>query len=176
MSAAKEGNLEKVKSLVEESKRLEVVRDLIDMKSDEGRSALWESCSNGHDEVARYLLDNKADVNTSDNEGYTPLHLASWFGHEAVVQTLLENDASVDVQDFEGDTPFLNACRYKRLAVVKLLTKHKADIHKANEEGDRPVSYLWDDDESKEILCFKEQLIYLSLVFNVVNAIRKIIW
>ena len=50
MKAAEEGNLEKVKSLVEEGKRLEVVGDLIDMKSDEGRSALWESCSNGHNE------------------------------------------------------------------------------------------------------------------------------
>ena len=152
MTAAKEGNLEKVKSLVEEGLRLEVVGDLIDMKSDQGRSALLESSSNGHNEVVKYLLDNKADVNTSDNEGYTPLHLASWFGHEAVVQTLLENDASVDVQDFEGDTPFLNACRYKRLAVVKLLTKYKADINKRNEEGDGPMSYLWDDDKSQEIL------------------------
>lgn len=154
IKAAEEANLEKVKSLVEEGKRLEVVGDLIDMKSDEGRSALWKSCSNGHDEVAKYLLDNKADVNTSDNEGFTPLHMASWYGHEAVVQTLLENNASVDVQDFEGDTPFLNACRYKHLAVVKLLTKYNADINKRNEEGDGPMSYLWDDDKSKEILLY----------------------
>lgn len=152
MKAAEEGNLEKVKSLVEEGKRLEVVGDLIDMKSDEGRSALWESCSNGHNEIARYLLDNKADVNSSNNDGLTPLHMASWYGHEAVVQTLLENKASVDEQDFDGDTPLLNACRYKHLSIVKLLTKHQADINKRNEEGDGPMSYLWDDDKSKEIL------------------------
>lgn len=157
MTAAKEGNLEKVKSLVEEGLRLKVAGDLINMKCDGGRSALLESCSNGHDEVARYLLDNKADVNSSDNDGYTPLHLASWYGHEVVVQTLLENNASVDVQDFDGDTPLLNACRYKHLSVVKLLTKYKADINKRNEEGDGPISYLWGDDKSKEILQYLKQ-------------------
>ena len=38
------------------------------------------------------------------NQGWTPLHLATYFGHAQMVQLLLDNGADVDALNDAGDT------------------------------------------------------------------------
>lgn len=41
-----------------------------------------------HESVVRLLLDKGAEVNAGNNNGRTPLYLASYSGHESVVRLL----------------------------------------------------------------------------------------
>jgi ankyrin repeat protein len=60
---------------------------------------------NGHEAVVK-LLAGKADVDSKDESGRTPLSLAAENGHEAVVKLLLAGKADVDSKDSEyGQTP-----------------------------------------------------------------------
>jgi len=45
------------------------------------------------------------DINCTTNNGWTPLHLASYSGSTELVQVMLGNGAEVNIKDGEGDTP-----------------------------------------------------------------------
>ena len=60
---------------------------------------------NGHEEVARVLLDCNADVVRENEDKRTPLHLASKEGHLQVVCVLLERGAPTTARDKDGSTP-----------------------------------------------------------------------
>lgn len=51
---------------------------------------------------------------TKSNQGWTPLHLASYFGHRDVAEVLLQNGASLDELNDAGDTPLHKAALTNR--------------------------------------------------------------
>ena len=53
------------------------------------------------------LLANKAEVNTKDYHGQTPLHSAvGWCRKDKTAEMLLASKAKIDVKDDRGRTPF----------------------------------------------------------------------
>ncbi|KAF7507147.1 hypothetical protein GJ744_010829 [Endocarpon pusillum] len=91
----------------------------------------------GHLEVVKLLLD-RADVNVSSNEGWTPMHLAARDGHLEVVKLLLDR-ADVNVSSNEGWTPMHLAAQNGHLEVIKLLLNQGADVKVSNNEGCTPL-------------------------------------
>jgi 26S proteasome non-ATPase regulatory subunit 10 len=93
---------------------------LINIKDE--RTALHWAASSGAADVARYLLDLKADVDKADGTGWTALHMAGerslfdchpvfklWnlasAGHEEIVKELIGAGAEVNRQNDKGLTP-----------------------------------------------------------------------
>ncbi|XP_020227654.1 integrin-linked protein kinase 1 [Cajanus cajan] len=72
------------------------------------------------------LLDAGSDVNFTDIDGRTALHVAACQGRTDVVDLLLRQGAHVDPRDCWGSTPLADALYYKNHDVVKLLEKHGA--------------------------------------------------
>jgi len=68
-------------------------------------AALRDAAAAGQLDVARFLLDNRADVSARDTKGTTPLHLAAIRGDERMVALLLEQGADPRAGDKDGDTP-----------------------------------------------------------------------
>jgi len=58
----------------------------------------------GHYDVVNLLLQNDANINLQDNEGLSPLMLASTNGHLDIVKTLLIMGANKDLQNNDGQT------------------------------------------------------------------------
>jgi ankyrin repeat protein len=56
-------------------------------------------------EVTTLLVERGADVNSTGEHGWTPLHGAAYKGVDAVVQFLVEHGAHIDVFDEYGQTP-----------------------------------------------------------------------
>ncbi len=54
--------------------------------------AAWE----GHEAVAKLLLEKGANVNIAIHDGITPLHFAAEGGHEAIVKLLIERHANIN--------------------------------------------------------------------------------
>jgi ankyrin repeat protein len=48
-----------------------------------------QACKNGHLQIVSKLLECKADINRTDNDGFSPLYVACRNGHVDIVCTLL---------------------------------------------------------------------------------------
>ncbi len=89
------------------------------------------------DEVARWLVEQGADVEARDTYGRTPLHsrAASWQGR---VETLLALGADVHAKDKEGDTPLHKAAKAARVEAVRRLLVHGARADALNDANLTP--------------------------------------
>ncbi|PIA25930.1 hypothetical protein AQUCO_10200003v1 [Aquilegia coerulea] len=72
------------------------------------------------------LLDLGTNVNFSDIDGRTALHIAACQGRTDVVELLIRRGAQIDPKDCWGSTPLADAIYYKNHDVIKLLEKHGA--------------------------------------------------
>jgi ankyrin repeat protein len=54
-----------------------------------------------NDEVVKHLIENGANVNVQNNEGYTPLYLSVILEHFKSAQLLLDAGADVNIKDNE---------------------------------------------------------------------------
>ncbi|KOB63384.1 hypothetical protein PFHG_05133, partial [Plasmodium falciparum HB3] len=53
----------------------------------------------GHINIAKFLIENKADIDIKDNEGQTPIFYAIIYKHYDIVKLLIENGADVQIRD-----------------------------------------------------------------------------
>ena len=85
----------------------------------------------GHKEVVQLLLDNGADPNKTDKEGYNPLHGAVQAGHKDVVQILLESGIDPNMVNKSRESP-LHMSRPGRQCqdIIQLLLDYGADPNK----------------------------------------------
>jgi hypothetical protein len=69
-----------------------------------GDTALMMSISNGHHEIATYLIDQGANIQAQNKELKNPLMLAAAQGNPQMVQVLLNRDADRNTKDAKGKT------------------------------------------------------------------------
>jgi len=79
-------------------------------------------------EVSRLLV-NGANPDCVDEEGNTPLHVASYKGHVEIAQLLLDNNASVDAENIDRWTPLHSACFRGYLELVRVLLRSGANVN-----------------------------------------------
>jgi len=84
-------------------------------------SALYLAVLNNQLDVVRVLLANKADVNITADNGYTPLMVAAHTGNVEIVKLLLENDADKALKNAKGCTAHDLAAKKNHHHICKLL-------------------------------------------------------
>jgi ankyrin repeat protein len=107
-----------------------------------GSTALHWACNNGHLAVVNKLLSPNdsnvvaasilgkrksrggAIIDVKDNEGDTPLHIASLCGHLSIVKALLAVGADILVADNQGRLIIHSAVNNRHSAVSKYLLQH----------------------------------------------------
>ena len=99
-SAAYNGRLEELNILLEQYPKLVLEKDIRSK-----RTALHLAADNGHLDVVRALLVNKAQINARDKSERTPLHYATISGFPRIVELLLANKADASPRDKFGLTP-----------------------------------------------------------------------
>jgi len=98
--------------------------------------------------VARFLIDNDADINYIDRGGYTPLSTASATGSIEIMTLLLDKEVdNIDNIDKLGDTPLICAAKNEHIECVKLLLERGVDPHHKNKKGHDFLYYLEYDDQ-----------------------------
>ncbi|MFC1650656.1 ankyrin repeat domain-containing protein [Candidatus Latescibacterota bacterium] len=92
-------------------------------------------------EIIEILLDNGADINKRDKDGWTPLHYAVKNALHREAELLLKRGASVNATLDDGDTPLhIAAWNSRELTAMKLI-EHEADINAVNSFGATPLSW-----------------------------------
>jgi ankyrin repeat protein len=126
-----------------------------DLKDVKGRTALFYLVEFQAPEVIRNVLDRWENVNQSDNNSSTPLHLALWRGEYAVIiRTLLSKGANIHAKDKHGQTPLHLLCRAvcswrsknESVAsfypeVADLLLEKGAKVNETDNTGRTPMDY-----------------------------------
>jgi hypothetical protein len=93
----------------------------------------------GYESRIKFLLKAGIDINTTDNDGKTPLYSASENGHKNIVQLLVDAGADVNKVDKYSYTPLLAASESGHKDTVKLLLQAGVDINKAGVAGNTPL-------------------------------------
>lgn len=133
----------------------------IDAAGLNGATPLHIAAECGFCDVVEYLAEEGADLNTRDDDGNTPLHIAVRLGDELMrrdkesrtlvftpvsadlheVVQLLINDDDVDIDATNNDlqTPLYVAARQGAFVAVQLLLDAGADIDKVADNGKTPL-------------------------------------
>ena len=110
------------------------------------------------------LIENGANVNSKDRDGWTPLHFAAWKDSEEAAKLLLNAKAEVDLEDGIGRPPLHFAAWYGSPKVAKLLLRSGANV--SGEHYDwTPLHYAGKDNHYL--------IIGLSRVFEVTGSIEQ---
>jgi ankyrin repeat protein len=109
--------------------------------SPDGFPALALACFFGHEEIARYLLDQGADPNVSATNSFRvrPIHAATARRSEAIVRLLLERGADPNARQQNGYTPLHSAAQNGDGPIIALLLQHGADPTLSDDSGRTPA-------------------------------------
>jgi ankyrin repeat protein len=112
----------------------------VDIRGDQGVTALLCAAKDGSEDVVALLIERGADLNsTGDSDGpfhQTPLCLAANSGHQNVVSMVLEAGADPALTDRDGFTPLMCAASMGRRDIVAKLLHSGGDTNARTSEGD----------------------------------------
>ncbi len=137
MLAVRTNNINEFKKLVEQGVNI----NWQDSKM-EYVTALHEAARLGHIEVAKYLLQNGADINSKKLNGLSPLHVAAYCGENEIVNALLAEGADVDAKARDNITPLHVAASMGHTDTVELLINSGAEVFsKSSKDGSTPEDF-----------------------------------
>ncbi|XP_059848972.1 ankyrin repeat domain-containing protein 27 isoform X3 [Hypanus sabinus] len=85
------------------------------------------------------ITTNGLSVNSANQDGFTPLHVAALHGHFELVSLLLCHGANVNLKNSNNSTPLHLACQYNDVQIVKYLLNYNAKLNKKDLYGNTPL-------------------------------------
>ncbi|VDI43365.1 Hypothetical predicted protein [Mytilus galloprovincialis] len=117
---------------------INLIRNLINIKDDNGINSFIIACLRGYDELVDFLISVGADVDGRVGF-FTPLTAACHDGHLNTVEILLKGGSNIDDVNTQGETPLYTACVGGHYNLVNLLIEKEADINKQNKYSRTPL-------------------------------------
>jgi uncharacterized protein len=104
-------------------------------------ATLENAVDSGNVDAVRRHLNEGTDVNKTDEEGRTPLHISARNGSKKVAEVLIERGANVEVKDHEGQTPLHLAAKEGHAPMVDLLLTKGAAVNSRDEQARTPLHH-----------------------------------
>ncbi|XP_066520784.1 protein phosphatase 1 regulatory subunit 16A [Hoplias malabaricus] len=105
----------------------------------------------------RALIERGADLNKSDVQGATLLHIASANGYLSVGELLLEQRVRLEEKDSDGWTPLHAAACWGQLHMVELLVAHGANLNARSALEETPLDVCADEEVRAKMLELKHK-------------------
>ncbi|XP_059176229.1 ankyrin-1-like [Physella acuta] len=115
----------------------------INMKNNEGESALHIACELGHTEIAKLLILNNCDIDCTNTSGITPLMIATQHVSTYIAQILIEKKANINIRNTEGETALHFAVKNNNFHIVCTLLEQEANINEPNNAGQTPLFFAY---------------------------------
>ncbi|MDD2702637.1 MAG: ankyrin repeat domain-containing protein [Candidatus Omnitrophica bacterium] len=138
--AAKNGELEKLRTLLDGNPKLLYAKDEL------GKTPLHWATGRGQPEAVKLLLDTyKTDVNVRNNNQGTPLHVAASQAQPECAKILIAHGADVNARTKNSSTP-LHFAAYKgkksgHIETAEILLENGADVNAQTDSGATPLAF-----------------------------------
>lgn len=107
----------------------------INMKIPSGITVLHLASSMNRLDIAKYLVENGADINARTDNGFTPLHWAARHDSAEIASLLLKNGADINAKANNGITPLHWAANRNATNMIKFLLLSNADYKQRSSSG-----------------------------------------
>ncbi|MGB7053706.1 MAG: ankyrin repeat domain-containing protein [bacterium] len=146
--AVQQGDLDRVKALVQENS------DLVNIADENGQTPLHFAAAGGQNEIAEFLISKDANVNALNAVNQSLLLYAAYFGNAEIATMLIAKGATLNDQDIFGRAPLHYAARQHNLEALLLLIENHAEIDIRDNIGETPLHFAirWGYDDIGEML------------------------
>jgi ankyrin repeat protein len=108
--------------------------------NDEGYSPLTLAVKAGNvDAVTALVVEQGADVNQADRNGFTPIQIAVQENSVTMIRVLVKLEVDVNTLDTEGGTPMHAAAERGDVAVIRALSELGANVNARDRTGATPM-------------------------------------
>ena len=153
--ACANANRDEVDTIIERDKN---IRNTVNLKNNQGETALHVTATGGDHVIIQKLLDNGADMTISDKQGCTPLMRASAMGNLDAVQVFLSfNGENLFFPGTNGQTPLHCACLISNMPLISQFIEldHSGQTLKMKDkEGNSPFLAAANPPCNPEVLNF----------------------
>jgi len=155
--AVEDGNLEELRECVALDKANPLPGQItdIDLRNEQGFTALHLVSVHGLKDIATFLLEKRAEVTKKTRHGATALHLSSQYNQVEIVQLLLRHrDTDANAVDLNGNAPLHMACSNGHVEPARLLLQSRANHLFKNLRGETPLHLAckWGSEAIVELL------------------------
>ena len=155
ISASLSGDIEIVKKLVKENKKL------LEIPGYNSNTIFHNAVMNGHMEIVDFCLENDIDLSFSSDNGSQPLHMASVNGYYDISKKLIKRGSNINAIADNERRPLHSASRVGHFKIVKLLIEHNADIFVTDIESLNPLeAALMNVERNKETVKYLTKIYY----------------
>jgi len=146
-------------------------------------------------EIIKFLVSKGADVNATDRNGNTPLHVAAMLPYTDIVQFLVSAGADIHAKIFFFDhTPLHCAAAWCQLENVKYLVSQGADVNVKNSSGETPllrrsssgvatylrypelVKFLISEGAEVNVSYKGQTPLHYAAAFDLIEAVKLLVW
>ncbi len=124
--AACYGHIDTIQSLLKRAKKIGKKQEYIEMKNNEGKTALFVAVERTQMHAFESLREHKAEIGVKDNNENNLLHAAVLSGYLPILLNLLTT-TPLNLQDENnnGETPFMLAQKAKDKQIIRTLITYK---------------------------------------------------
>ncbi|XP_030851399.1 ankyrin repeat domain-containing protein 36B-like isoform X3 [Strongylocentrotus purpuratus] len=138
---APDGHVEAVRALIGEGCD-------VDGQDGNGNTCVHEGAMKGFSQSMDVLIKiGKANINTSNKSGETPLHIACLYGQITCARILISAECDINMKNKEGNTPLHIAAGLGKLKIARLLLESQCEVKIRNKSNQTPLDVARQTDQ-----------------------------